>query len=169
MISQRYLTPLGLCLWPDSGLHFWLSASSVYLLCIVDLSISYSLLSLSLAHNSHQNHCNKVSDQANVTRGHKACPGVPLIMVYREGSARKEFLFTALGMWKYWNFPCSRIRKGRKMCHFPIGLSKGPKLKGLTDVIYGCVKVEKTLWFVIYSYLTLSLPKISTKFSNFIF
>lgn len=31
-------------------------------------------------------------------------------------------------------------------------LRKTQNSKGLTDVIYGRVKVEKTFWFVIYSY-----------------
>lgn len=145
------MAPLGQCLWPDSGLHFWLPASSVYLLCIVDLSISYSLLSLSLAHNAHQNHCNQVSDQANVTRGHKPCPGgTPYYGLYGEAPFERS---TFLMLQVCESVGISLVQEYERVGKNVISVfRKTQNSKGLTDVIYGRVKVEKTFWFVIYSY-----------------
>ena len=64
------------------------------------------------------------------------------------GSARKQYLFQASGIWKGRDFTGWSIYRGREICH--LGLWKSSISKGLTDEFYGSIKWGKLffLWLI---------------------
>ena len=70
---------------------------------------------------------------------------LPIMTYIRGGSARKEYLFQASGIWQGSDFARWSIRKDREICH--LGLWKGPTMQRANRRILCLYKVEKTFYF----------------------
>ena len=76
----------------------------------------------------------------------EALSGMPGGCTPYNGSARKEYLFQASGIWEGRDFTRWSIGKGREICH--LGLWKGPTMQRANRRILWPYKVEK--WKCIY-------------------